>query len=366
MRISSHIFIALAIFLAPMLAAQRASAASTTTIRVEVEIDYGPAKKMGEKKTISIPEGSTVLDALMKVAPADQGLICCTGKDVEAIGGVKCDPESESWWLYDINGHKGPVSAFRLILVDGDKIRWYYTKLGTIMEKPAVEYREEKVKNGGSISGQVISKEDIAGLPDFPIHKNVEACEAGTKPHPCQRVYQGRNLSQAVAWLESVEKGKSWGSSSRKKSILDQKKCVFEPHLITARQWTELKLHNSDAVRHTVHAYDQEKKTIFNLAMGSRKSGSQIMLEKPGVLDIQCDAGHRWMRAHIFVAQNPYYAVTDSAGQFKLTDVPPGTYTLKVWHDLFGEKSRSVTVGKDGTVSEEFIFLPEEAKKVKT
>jgi hypothetical protein len=54
--------------------------------------------------------------------------------------------------------------------------------------------------------------------------------------------------------------------------------------------------------------------------------------------------GHVWMRAFIFVTDNPFAAVTDSQGRFALTDVTPGTYRLRVWHELLGTISRSVTV----------------------
>jgi plastocyanin len=337
-------------------------AAAGKDIHVGLEIDYGPANKKSIKKTVTLPEGSTVLDALIKAAPAEQGLVCCNKKDVESIDGVKCDPESESWWLYEINGHKGPVSAFRLILEDGDNVRWFYSKLGSIMEKPASEYHEKKVSQGASLSGSVTSEADIPVLPEFTVHKNAEACDAGNKVHPCQRAYKGKNLGQAIAWLEEVPNGKAWPKSFPDKATLDQKSCVFSPHLIIGRIGTEIELKNSDPVRHTVHAYDHKKKTAFHVAMAGRKSHSKVSLDQTGLFDVQCDAGHRWMRAHVFVAPNPYYAVTDDQGNFEIADIPPGTYTLKVWHDLFGEKSRTVTVGPGGKLRENWTFTAAEFK----
>ena len=55
------------------------------------------------------------------------------------------------------------------------------------------------------------------------------------------------------------------------------------------------------------------------------------------------------------MVSNPYAAVTGDNGDFKLTDVPAGKYTLKVWHEGLGEKTIPVTVeaGKDAKVSVE-------------
>jgi hypothetical protein len=41
---------------------------------------------------------------------------------------------------------------------------------------------------------------------------------------------------------------------------------------------------------------------------------------------------------------HPYYATTDDKGSFKLTDVPPGDYELKVWQEKLGETTQKVTV----------------------
>ena len=73
---------------------------------------------------------------------------------------------------------------------------------------------------------------------------------------------------------------------------------------------------------------------------------------KPEMVKLNCDV-HGWMSGWLVVEANPYYAVTDEHGAFKLTDVPAGDYELKVWHPKLGETTQKVTVkpGAETTVT---------------
>jgi hypothetical protein len=57
-------------------------------------------------------------------------------------------------------------------------------------------------------------------------------------------------------------------------------------------------------------------------------------LKSPGVIRVRCDA-HPHMSAWLVVHDSPYVAVTDAAGTFSIGDVPPGIYTITMWHAGF-------------------------------
>ena len=65
--------------------------------------------------------------------------------------------------------------------------------------------------------------------------------------------------------------------------------------------------------------------------------------KEPESVRLSCDV-HGWMQGWLIVEDNPYYAVTDEKGAFKLTDVPPGDYEVKVWQEKLGEATQKVTV----------------------
>jgi len=53
---------------------------------------------------------------------------------------------------------------------------------------------------------------------------------------------------------------------------------------------------------------------------------------------------HGWMHGWLVAAPTPYVAVSDNSGNFKLTDVPAGSYTVEIWHEKLGKSTQKVTV----------------------
>lgn len=126
------------------------------------------------------------------------------------------------------------------------------------------------------------------------------------------------------------------------RATLDQVGCRYLPHVQAVSVGTELTLINSDRVLHNVHG-NQGPVTVFNLAMPLKGQRLPTKLTRPGLVRLQCDAGHTWMNAWILVADHPHHAVTDAAGNFEIRDVPAGEYTLEVWHEPVDGKGPGTT-----------------------
>jgi len=340
-------------------AAVLAGGAEPRMIRVQVTIDFGPANKPTLFKVVDVPDGATVLDATKIVASVTQAFVCCDPKDVESINGVKCNPEREGWWLYEVNGSKGPVSAYRFRLAEGDRVRWYYVVKGSIQEKPMTAYRIGRVKRPGKIEGQVSLSGAVPALPPYGVHKNHEACGEKEKPHPCAGSVGPQGVKGAVAWLEGVAFGKPWPSEQGHR-VLDQRACEFIPHRLIVPLGVQVTVRNSDPVLHTVHGYDLNFNTVFKITQRGRTSRHVMTMDQPGAFDVQCDAGHRWMKAHVLVMANPYYAVADGQGRFVIGGVPPGRYRLHVWHDCYKTISQDVVVEAGKITHQKVVYLPEQ------
>jgi plastocyanin len=145
----------------------------------------------------------------------------------------------------------------------------------------------------------------------------------------------GKNgeVPNAVVYLEGITAGKK--KALPEKVQLDQKECEYVPHVLLVPPNAEVEILNSDPMLHNVHTYKctEPKTTIFNLAFPLKGQKVTRKLTEAGKILSLCDAGHPWMSAHIVVAEHPYYAITNAEGIFVLDNVPPGKYTLKLWHE---------------------------------
>jgi hypothetical protein len=134
--------------------------------------------------------------------------------------------------------------------------------------------------------------------------------------------------------------------------VLDQNGCEYVPHVRAFPAGSEVEIKNSDGILHNIHTYS-EKNAPINRAQPKFKKVIKETFKAPEVVKVTCDA-HNWMLGWFVVQDHPYYAVTDDKGAFKLTDVPPGDYELKVWHETLGEKTQKVTVGGGAEASANF------------
>jgi len=75
-------------------------------------------------------------------------------------------------------------------------------------------------------------------------------------------------------------------------------------------------------------------------------------MRRPGLMKLQCDAGHTWMNGWIYVFDHPFFAVTDDEGAFAIRDVPPGTYTLELWHEPVDGQGAGVRTTAQVTVGD--------------
>jgi len=123
---------------------------------------------------------------------------------------------------------------------------------------------------------------------------------------------------------------------------MDQKQCSFVPRVVVAPVGGTVEFLNSDRLLHNVRSAGKANPP-FNRAQPHARSIS-FTFKQPELLRVDCDL-HSWMRGWVVVAEHPFYAVTNEAGEFVLENVPPGKYTLQVWQEVLGTMTQEVTVG---------------------
>ena len=65
------------------------------------------------------------------------------------------------------------------------------------------------------------------------------------------------------------------------------------------------------------------------------------------------------MKAYVNVGTNPFYAVSDASGNFEITGLPPGEYTISAVHEVLGEQTQKITVIAKENRAADFTFTAE-------
>jgi hypothetical protein len=200
------------------------------------------------------------------------------------------------------------------------------------------QYKQAPVPNGGTISGEIRVVGDVPSLPAQPVFKHPEVC--GTSL-PDQRLLLGKNgeLQNAVVSLTDIKEGKA---VVKLPVTLDNIGCAFVPHVFSATVGQTLTIRNSDPLLHDAHAI-LGSRTLFNVALPKGKTVTKP-LGDAGLVHINCNVRHTWMQAYGMVVDHPYHMVTAADGRFRLEDVPPGTWNLRVWHEMLGSRDQQVRV----------------------
>jgi plastocyanin len=147
---------------------------------------------------------------------------------------------------------------------------------------------------------------------------------------------------------------------SREPVVIDQTECMYRPRVQGAVAGQTLRVKNSDATLHNVHAREMTLErgagpTLYNLAQPAGSGDIEQPIAASEVLELRCDL-HSWMRAFVIVSDHPHFATTEEDGRFRIDNVPVGTYELQLWHELYGAKTVEVIVEEGETAEVELSY----------
>jgi len=151
------------------------------------------------------------------------------------------------------------------------------------------------------------------------------------------------------------------------KAVLDQKDCIFEPHVQAIYQDQTLHIKSSDSVGHNVRYNGFSNDALNQMLAAGGNLDVKLKAERRPLM-VACDI-HPWMTAYVAVFDHPYFAITDKDGSFEIKGVPAGEQNLVVWQEKAGwinegkAKGAPVTV-KAGAASDvgEVKLLPNQIK----
>jgi nitrous oxide reductase accessory protein NosL len=203
---------------------------------------------------------------------------------------------------------------------------------GAGQEAPATNYTVVEVESGASISGTVKWSGPVPKIPHLAITKDAKVCDPhGEKTVDLQRLVIGADngVANTVVYLKDVTRGKAWDLPASEQT-LDQKSCLYVPHIMLVPVGGAMQIKSSDPILHTVHMMGA---ATYNLPFPFQDQFISRTMHIAGRVELKCNAGHVWMSAEALVVPHPYYAITDAHGNFTLTNVPPGNYEVVAWHE---------------------------------
>lgn len=217
---------------------------------------------------------------------------------------------------------------------------------------PAVKIEAAAPANG-SVTGTVKYAGKAASKTKLPITKDTEVC--GKQEHFDESLVVAANggIKDVVVSITGVTGGKPM-TALGSDFVIDQKGCMYNPHISVVPVKTPIRILNPDGILHNVHSYSTKNKE-FNMSQPKFVKEKKISYDFAEVVTLKCDV-HGWMSAKVMVVDHPYHAVTDADGNFTIADVPPGTYTVEYWQEKLGKQTAKVTVAAGAAAKADFSY----------
>ena len=158
---------------------------------------------------------------------------------------------------------------------------------------------------------------------------------------------------QSVVYVDAIS-GKTFPAPAEH-PVIDQKGLVYQPHVAAVLVGTTVDFLNSDSVAHNVFwtSIGGNKKLAHNLGTWPKGERKSFKFDTTGAVPILCNV-HPEMSAYLVVVPTPYFATSDQAGNYKIENVPDGSYTVTAWHE--GAKNQSKPVSVSGDAKADFTL----------
>lgn len=167
-------------------------------------------------------------------------------------------------------------------------------------------------------------------------------------------VGQGGGVANALVYIKAGLEDKKF-EPPKAPVVLDQQGCMFTPRVVALQAGGSLAVRNSDAIEHNVHPAPKNNREWNEGMTPGAPDVVHRFARQEVMIRVKCNL-HPWMRSWIAVMEHPYFAVTGPDGSFDLKNVPPGDYTIAVWHETLGEQAQPAGLVPSSTLSLTFTY----------
>jgi plastocyanin len=220
-----------------------------------------------------------------------------------------------------------------------------------------VEYFHVDPATAAKVHGKIVFKGEKPPKKLISMEADANCMQAnqGKKVYE-ETVVTGRDggLANAFVYIKTGLEGKNFEVPKEPVRIA-QHGCMFEPRAIGVRAGQNIDVANADPVSHNFHAMPSNSRD-WDQQQSPGTGDIEHRFPRPEIMiPVKCNV-HNWMRAYIGVMPHPYFAVTGAEGSYDWTNVPPGDYTVAVWHERLGERTAQVHLGANANEAVDFTF----------
>ena len=177
-------------------------------------------------------------------------------------------------------------------------------------------------------------------------HANVKAAMGGT----IQGTVKVTGLASSADAVVYIQQASGQFTAPAAPADMSQQSLQFVPHVLPVVIGTTVRFLNRDSIQHNALSPDGGKYNIGTWRQGQAKEQTFAKCDKPPCAYVQLSLMHPGMAGYVVVLQNPLFATTTKDGQYKIENVPPGAYSVAVWHAGGRAPTRPIAVG--GTTAE--------------
>jgi carboxypeptidase family protein len=210
----------------------------------------------------------------------------------------------------------------------------------------APSYRPVATTATGAVAGTISLQ---SGGPDSVVAVGRDAKICGDSAKVRETLSNGSSIANALVWVDGIASGKPLPDLRRETLTIEG--CRFEPRVMGVVTKSTINVFSRDRIAHGPRFYREgaaEPIEHIQTVDAGQVVPSEKIASAPGIVEVRCSE-HPFARAYIAVFDHPYFAVTDAKGAFKIDSLPPGTYTVKVWHERLAKPvEQRLVVGAGG------------------
>ena len=210
--------------------------------------------------------------------------------------------------------------------------------------------------SAATVTGKVSFSGDKPVMKALSMDATPACARAHTTPQKSQEVMVNENgtLRNVFVWVKSGLPDKAWPAPATAVR-LDQKGCMYEPHVFGVMTNQDIEIANDDPTNHNIHPQPKDNREWNESQPPKGENKKKSFARQEVMIPVKCNV-HPWMRAYIGVVSHPFFAVTGDDGTFTIKGLPPGTYKVEAWHEKYGAKEMDVTVAPKDTKTADFEF----------